>query len=81
MPAAGDGRAKPVAIRRASADFDQAGWTVAHAIDGNPATAWGIYPQVGKPHEAVFELAEPVGGDERARTHRSGWSNCTAAAT
>ena len=40
-----------------------------HAIDGNTATAWGIYPQVGKPHEAVFELAEAVGGDERTRTH------------
>jgi hypothetical protein len=35
---------------------------VLHAIDGNKATAWGIYPQVGRPHEAVFELAEPVGG-------------------
>jgi hypothetical protein len=54
---------KPVKIRTASADFDQAGWTVLHAIDGKPATAWGIYPQVGKPHEAVFELSEPIVGD------------------
>src|SRR6185437_12919527 len=46
-----------------SADFDQAGWTVLHAIDGNRTTAWGIYPQVGKAHEAVFEFAEPVGGE------------------
>ena len=30
------------------------------AIDGKPGTAWGIYPQVGKPHEAVFEFAEPL---------------------
>ncbi len=51
---------KPVKIRSASADFDQSGWTVLHAIDGNKSTAWGIYPQVGKPHEAVFELAEPI---------------------
>jgi hypothetical protein len=57
------GKAKPVNIRSAVADFDQAGWTVRHAIDGNGATAWGIYPQVGRSHEAVFELAEPVGGD------------------
>jgi hypothetical protein len=54
---------KPAKIRTATADFDQAGWTILHAIDGKPATAWGIYPQVGKPHEAVFELAEPVGGE------------------
>ena len=54
---------KAVKIRTATADFDQAGWTVLHAIDGNKTTAWGIYPQVGKPHEAVFEFAEAVGGD------------------
>jgi hypothetical protein len=56
------GKQKAVTVRSATADFDQAGWTVLHAIDGNKATAWGIYPQVGRPHEAVFELAEPVGG-------------------
>jgi hypothetical protein len=54
---------KAVKIRTATADFDQQGWTVLHAIDGKPATAWGIYPQVGKPHEAVFELAEPIACD------------------
>jgi hypothetical protein len=52
--------AKPLAWRSARADFDQQGWTVAHAIDGNPATAWGIYPQVGQPHHAVFTLKEPL---------------------
>ena len=52
--------ARPVAWQAARADFDQAGWTIAHAIDGNPATAWGIYPQVGKSHTAVFILKEPV---------------------
>jgi mono/diheme cytochrome c family protein len=49
-----------VAIARAVADFDQDGWGVARAIDGNAATAWGIYPQVGKAHEAVFEFKEPL---------------------
>jgi hypothetical protein len=51
---------KTAKIRTATADFNQDGWTVLHAIDGNKTTAWGIYPQVGKPHEAVFELAEPI---------------------
>jgi hypothetical protein len=40
------------------ADFDQQDWTVAHAVDGNPATAWGIHPQVGKSHEAWFEVLD-----------------------
>jgi len=66
IPPGGD-RVKPVPLklRAASSDFDQAGWTIAHAIDDNTATAWGIYPQVGKPHEAVFELAEPAGGENQ----------------
>lgn len=49
-----------VAIARAVADFDQEGWTIQQAIDGNPATGWGVHPQEGQPHSAVFELAEPL---------------------
>ncbi|MBI1914989.1 MAG: PSD1 domain-containing protein [Planctomycetes bacterium] len=55
--------ARTLAWRGARADFDQQGWTIAHAIDGNPVTAWGIYPQVGKPHHAVFTLKEPLAHD------------------
>lgn len=51
---------QPLKIRRATADFDQAGWTIQHAIDGQPATAWGIYPEVSRPHAAIFEV-EPTG--------------------
>jgi hypothetical protein len=55
---------RPVILQNASADFNQAGWTLAMvAIDGNPKTAWGIYPEVGKPHVAVFEVKEPTGFD------------------
>ena len=54
------GSAKLVVLQKAVADFNQDGWTIGHAIDGNPRTAWGIYPQVGKPHQAVFELKEPL---------------------
>ena len=50
----------PVALQNAKADFDQAGWTIAMAIDGNPDTAWGIDPQEGKPHHALFEFKEPL---------------------
>ncbi len=58
FPAGGEPRVAKVS--RASSDFDQEGWTIQHAIDGNPATAWGIHPQEGKPHHAVFALEEPV---------------------
>lgn len=50
----------PLEIADASADFDQAGWTIKHAIDGDEKTAWGIYPEVGKPHKAIFKLKKPV---------------------
>ena len=51
---------KPVPIARATADFNQDGWSVEHAVDGNSKTAWGIHPAVGQPHHAVFEFAQPL---------------------
>lgn len=30
------------------------------AIDGNPATGWGIHPAVGASHHVVFELVQPL---------------------
>jgi hypothetical protein len=55
--------AEPVKLKRATADYNQDGWTIAHAIDGNAKTAWGVYPNVGNPHMAVFEFAERIGFD------------------
>lgn len=49
-----------VRIRSATADFDQSGWTIQHALDGDLNTAWGIHPAVSQPHHAVFELDEPL---------------------
>ena len=48
--------ADKIKFARASADFDQSGWTVAHALDGDLKTAWGVDPQEGHDHHAVFEL-------------------------
>lgn len=47
-------------IARASADFDQDGWTSAHAIDGDPKTGWAIFPRTNESHYIVFELKEPL---------------------
>ncbi|MBI3824133.1 MAG: PSD1 domain-containing protein [Planctomycetes bacterium] len=49
-----------IPIAKATADFNQDGWDIAKAIDGNKATAWGIFPQVGKPHQAIFEFKQPL---------------------
>ncbi len=59
-PAADPGKRRPVAIARAVADFNQAGWEIDRAIDGKGQTAWGIYPAVGQSHSAVFVFREPV---------------------
>lgn len=66
-------KSKKLSIASATADFNQQGWTVAHAIDGDPKTAWGIYPAVGQSHMAVFQFAEPIEfseGDRLAITLR-----------
>ena len=31
------------------------------ALDADPTTAWSIWPQVGRPHRAVFQTARPIG--------------------
>ncbi len=55
-----EGSPIPLKIRQATADWNQEGWTISHALDGNVKTAWGIYPKVGEPHHATFELEQPA---------------------
>ena len=57
---AGGTAPKKLTFARATADFNQQGWTVAAAIDRDPATGWGIFPAVGQSHLAVFELDDPL---------------------
>ncbi|MEI8213554.1 MAG: PSD1 and planctomycete cytochrome C domain-containing protein [Planctomycetota bacterium] len=57
-PSATEGRS--IRIARATADFNQEGWGVERAIDGDNKTAWGIHPAVGQPHQAIFEFEQPV---------------------
>jgi hypothetical protein len=56
----GANAARRIELKNPTADFNQSGWTIAQALDGNDKSAWGIYPRVGQPHAAVFELAEPL---------------------
>jgi len=57
---------KPVGLQNPVADFNQDGWTIAHAIDNVPSSAWGIYPQVGKPHQGGLRVQ---GAGEPRRRH------------
>ncbi len=45
------------------ADFNQQGWAISAAVDGNPDTAWGVHPEEGKPHHAVFPLTAPAAAE------------------
>jgi hypothetical protein len=63
--AAGDKAGAPVKMRSASADFTQEGFAVGTVISERPArnapkAGWALYPEVGKPHEAVFEFERPL---------------------
>lgn len=49
-----------VPLARARADFNQEGWSIAGAIDGVEKTAWGIHPEEGKSHVAVFVPKAPL---------------------
>src|SRR5204862_5699757 len=50
-----------VPLQHATADFNQSGWEIDKALDGNLKTAWGIYPEVGKSHFGVFETKSDLG--------------------
>ena len=57
---AGAPKVEKVAISRATADFNQDGFGIAGAIDGDAKSSWAIHPNEGRPHHAVFELAAPT---------------------
>ncbi|MDB6124531.1 MAG: Protein of unknown function (DUF1553)/Protein of unknown function (DUF1549)/Planctomycete [Pedosphaera sp.] len=54
---------KTVLLQNPTADFNQQDWDVAKSVDNNPSTAWGIFPEIGHSHQAVFETKEPIVND------------------
>ncbi|MDX1947597.1 MAG: DUF1549 and DUF1553 domain-containing protein, partial [Pirellulaceae bacterium] len=52
-----------VALQGGSADFAQASFPAANAIDGNEGTGWAIHPETGKSHTALFETKADAGVD------------------
>lgn len=60
-PAGATEGAKPIVFARAIADYDEGpAISAAQAIDGKNDTQWGVHPRYGEPHEAVFEIKDPV---------------------
>ncbi len=59
LPAKG-GPAQALKIKSAMADFEQKGWPVKGAFDGNPKTGWAISPRFDSDHLARFMLDQPL---------------------
>jgi hypothetical protein len=64
-PVANPSAVQTVALVRPHADFNQMpGWTIDDSLDHMAETGWGIYPEVGKTHTAIFELDQPIEAKE-----------------
>jgi hypothetical protein len=50
----------PLTISAASASFTQRTFSVESTFSSKHAPGWAIYPEAGKAHEAIFELASPA---------------------
>ena len=69
LSAGAEGKLKAMPLQSATADFSQDKFDVATLVGGKRrpggrASGWAIYPEVGKPHTAVFELRRPIVTDE-----------------
>jgi hypothetical protein len=61
MPATGPtAGAVHVELASALADFSERGAAVKSTIDGRPETFWGVHPNYGQRHVAVFECKQPI---------------------
>ena len=56
----GAAKAESAPIRRAVADFDQTGYDITKAIDGDLKSSWAIHPAIGVPHHGLFEFTTPL---------------------
>jgi hypothetical protein len=51
---------KPAKFAKGAQDFAAGALTAQSSIDGDPQTGWSIAGQTGKPHYAIFSLAQPL---------------------
>lgn len=66
LPGEESGSPRELKVAKATADFSQSGFPVASTVEGSDGgkSGWAIHPEVGKPHVAVFELAEALAAKE-----------------
>jgi hypothetical protein len=57
---------RAISLHQPKADFEQAGWPVSAALDGNPRTGWAISPRQRENHSAIFTFTEPLQTPEPA---------------
>jgi hypothetical protein len=58
---------KSIALASVAVDFVQDQYSAAAAIDADPKTGWAVYPQLNRPHVAVFTLREDLAFPAGAR--------------
>lgn len=52
-------KTRTLRFKSATADYAQEAYGPESAIDDSNETAWAIYPEMGKPHHAIFKLRRP----------------------
>ncbi len=57
---------RPLSLHQPKADFEQSGWPVTAALDGNLKTGWAISPRQRENHTAIFTLTEALETSEPA---------------
>lgn len=50
----------PLKLHLPKADFEQSGWPVSAALDGNLKTGWAISPRQRENHLAIFTFTDPL---------------------
>ncbi len=51
---------KKLVLKNPKADFEQGGWPVTAALDGDTKTGWAVSPRQREKHAALFEFSEPL---------------------
>ncbi|MDA1230617.1 MAG: DUF1553 domain-containing protein, partial [Planctomycetota bacterium] len=55
-----DKESRSLKLQNPRADFEQGGWPVTAALDGDTKTGWAVSPRQRERHLAMFEFAEPL---------------------
>lgn len=51
---------RKLSLKNPKADFEQGGWPVTAALDGDTKTGWAVSPRQREKHAALFEFSEPL---------------------